>query len=101
MSTTEMARDDVIDGQRGCMLTAVLANEIIPSQDLSLGQLDLRPRSFDHPLQADDRRDGISARYRLELAAPIQNHLCFSIQDQRKSTPGIANIERLKISIQY
>lgn len=82
MATTEMAWDDVIDGQRAGMLTAILADKVIAAQDLALGQLDLRARSLDHPLQANDRGHGIIIRHRLDLAAPIQDHLGLTVQDQ-------------------
>ncbi len=55
----QMARDDVIDRQGRSVFAAVLAGIVISAQDLTLGELDARARSFYHSLQTNNRRSWV------------------------------------------
>ena len=56
MLASQVSGSDVIHRQVAILPTAVLAGIIVPSKDLAASQLDARPRSADHILEADDRR---------------------------------------------
>jgi hypothetical protein len=70
---TQVAWDDVVDGQVGGMAAAVLAGEIIPAEHFPAGQLDADSRTGNHFFQPDDGRQGVTARDRFYLAPAVQD----------------------------
>ncbi len=66
-----MLRDHVVDRQTASTRTAVLANVIIPSEDLSLAQANPWAGSFHHVTQSNDRRAGVILPNRMNDAASI------------------------------
>ncbi len=99
--SSQVAWDDVIDGQVGDVLAAILAGVVIPSQHFPFGQLNPRARPVDHFFQADDGWARENLPYSLDLTAAIQDQAGFSIDDEGNGTPGIADVDRLEISIEH
>jgi hypothetical protein len=54
MAPTAVTRHDMVDGQDGRPLPAVLARELITPEDLTLGELDSRVRTLNHVRKPDD-----------------------------------------------
>lgn len=96
-----VARHDVVDGQFGGLGAAILAGVIITAEDLCLGQLDGGARAFDHVLQADDGRGGVKLGNCFDIAAAVFDQPGFLGEDQRQGAFCRANIERLKVRVQY
>lgn len=80
--STEMARDNVINGQVAQLPAAILAGEIIPPENLLARKLYNRAGTLDHPVQAYDGRQGKSSRNRVNDPASIQDQRCFISQNQ-------------------
>jgi hypothetical protein len=54
---------------------------------------------MDHLFQTDDRRAWINLPHSLNLTASIQDQAGFSVNNESYGTAGIADVDRLKISI--
>ena len=54
MLASQMAGDDMVNGEIRHVLAAILASVVIATQDLTLGKFDARAGSVDHPFQAND-----------------------------------------------
>ena len=98
--TSQVARQDMVDGHYRSMLPAVLAGIAVTAHDFPLGELDMRTRALDHMDQADYRRAWESLRHRFNFPATIHDQAGFSAQNQRDRPPGIANIDRLEICVE-
>ena len=99
--STLVARHDVVTGQLGGFGAAVLSGVVITTEDLCLGQLDGGARPFDHVFQADDGRGGVKFGNCFDMAAAVFNQPGFLGEDQRQGAFCRANIERLKVRVQY
>jgi len=54
VAASQVAWDDMINGQLGSFFAAVLAGVIVPPEDLLLAEFDRRARAFDIEAEADD-----------------------------------------------
>ncbi len=99
MLTPKVAWNDVVNGKISDMLPAILASVVITPQDLPLGQLDLRAWTVDHLFEANNGWARVDLPNSLDLAASIKDQAGFSINDKRDGTAGIADVDRLKISV--
>jgi hypothetical protein len=101
MYPTLAARNYVIDCEPGSTLTTILAGEIIAPHDLAFVQFYMDAGSFDHPFEPNDGRTREFLRYSVDKTATIENQGSFAGHHQTESAPRVANIKRLKVSIQH
>ena len=99
MLSPKMAWDYMVNREGLHMLATVLADEIIPAQNLPLGQLDLWTGAANHLFKADNRGTREYLPDSLDLSSPIQDHGGFSIDDEGDSPAGIADIDRFKVGV--
>lgn len=97
--SSQVAGDDMVDGQCSAMLPAVLAGEIVAAQHLALGQLDARTRAMNHLFETDDGGTRIDLPNCLNLAASIEDQAGFSINYEGNRTACVADIDRLEVGI--
>lgn len=71
--TSHMTGYHMVDGQQRKMLAAILAGEIIPSENFALRQLDVWARPPDHFFQADNRWALIGVSHGVDQPAAIQH----------------------------
>jgi hypothetical protein len=101
MLASQVTRYDMIYGEISYVLATILAGEVISTQDFSLGKFHSRPRAMDHLFQAYNRWARKNLPNGLDLTTSVQNQAGFSIDDQSDSTTGIADVNRLKISVKH
>jgi len=101
MHPAKAARDNMVNGELGTILAAVLAGVIVAPQDFAPAQLDFPARSFNHPFQPDDRWAREFQRHGTDMAATIQHQAHFAGHHQADGAPHIADIKRLEIRIKY
>ena len=58
MLAAQVPGHDVVHRQPAIALAAVLTGIIVPAEDFTAGQLDMRARTMNLSLQPDDRRPG-------------------------------------------
>lgn len=90
----------MVNGQVGCVCTAILADEVIPSKDLLAGQFRSWPWTVDHALQTDNGRLGQDSIHRSDLTPSIQDQCGLVHHNHANRTVHIAHIDWLKISVE-
>jgi hypothetical protein len=92
MSAALMTWYNMIESQLMALLTAILAGVTVPVEDLQSSEFGLRSRSFDQIGQADNRGYIVEGISRVNIPAPVLQHLCLAAKDKGKRSPGMADI---------
>lgn len=93
------ARDDMINGKLSGALAAVLAGVVITPEDLCLGQLNRRARTFDHIGKTDDGWGLEENRNGFDVPPAVGDQGGFFGEDQADGAFCCANIEGFKVCV--
>jgi hypothetical protein len=98
--SSQVTRINVINGQVAALFPAILAGEIVASEDLAPVELHAQTRPIHHMLKADDRRTGDNLIDCMDITASVDNQRGFISYYQPDGSPYCTNVDRLKICIQ-
>lgn len=92
MFAAKAAGNNMVNGEMRTILTAVLADVIVATQNLTPAQLYFAARSFDHPFQPDDRWAREFERHGADITATIQHQVRFVGHHQADSATYITDV---------
>ncbi len=100
VGATHVTRQNVVDGEVGGLLSAVLAGIVVAAEDLAAGEADVRMRGVDHLLQADDGRDGVFGAGSVYDAPAVENQKSFVRQHQAKRAMEVGDVDGFVVRIE-
>ena len=95
-----VARHDVVEGQLGCALSAVLAEVLVPGEDLPAREPHAGPRPPDAVLQLDDRRCAQGDARRPHHGVVVLDDLRLLTEDEAERPAQVADVEGLVVGVQ-
>jgi hypothetical protein len=101
MLSSQVPGNDMVHGQATIAPAAILAGIIIAAKDFSPGQLYVRTRSMNLGLQPNHGRSWQQLLHRLNVSAPVYDHVGLARQEQADSPSRGTNIDRFKIGIEH
>lgn len=97
--TTQVARDDVVNCQFGCMSATILAGIMITAEDFPPGQFQVQAGTVNHSTEQNDRGTGIGTTGSVNEPAAVCHHVRPPRENQTDSPLEGTNMDGLKIGI--